>query len=76
MKHLLLALLILTFAGCVESTLERRKTKEKYSGRTVEIVVFEGCEYVHFGMGDWSWGAHKGDCRNSIHNKQEVKDEK
>ena len=35
-------------------------------GNIVEIT-YDGCQYVFFGNGFSSWGSHKGNCNNPIH---------
>ena len=35
-------------------------------GNIVEIT-YDGCQYVFFGNGYSSWGSHKGNCNNPIH---------
>jgi hypothetical protein len=40
---------------------------EKY----YQIYTLEGCEYIEVNGGtDHAWGAHKGNCKNEIHNKK------
>jgi hypothetical protein len=34
------------------------------------IYTLDGCEYVKFGHGNYSWGSHKGNCSNPIHKGQ------
>ena len=38
-----------------------------YSGMDYQIYSFQGCEYIKFGYGHSSWGAHSGVCPNPIH---------
>jgi hypothetical protein len=40
-----------------------------YYNQKYEIYTFEGCEYIVGGVGTMRWGAHKGNCKNSIHKK-------
>jgi prepilin-type N-terminal cleavage/methylation domain-containing protein len=35
-------------------------------GESTEIT-YDGCQYVFFFMGNASWGSHKGNCNNPIH---------
>jgi hypothetical protein len=35
-----------------------------------DIYTLDGCEYVRFGHGNFTWGSHKGNCSNSIHKEQ------
>ncbi len=37
------------------------------SGRNYKVYTLEGCEYIVVGKGDWRWGSHKGNCKNTIH---------
>ena len=33
------------------------------------IYIIDSCEYIVFYTGSSTWGSHKGNCKNSIHNK-------
>lgn len=76
MKHLILVAILATFVGCMDSTVETKETKERYRGANIDVVTFDGCEYVKFGAGESAWGSHKGNCKNPIHeqNRKENKD--
>jgi hypothetical protein len=65
MKHILI-LFTLIATGC-EQTVGVRATGEYYNGSRIEIITFDGCEYVRFYNGNATWGAHKGTCNNPIH---------
>ena len=34
---------------------------------SVTVVWLDGCEYIKVGLGNHTWGCHKGDCKNPIH---------
>lgn len=36
-------------------------------GHPVQVAKYDGCEYVFFPCGNSSWGSHKGNCSNPIH---------
>jgi len=65
---------IITLLSCNEQTtpvvINRELTKE--SDRfdlTYKIYTLEGCEYIVVspGNGHFTWGSHKGNCKNPIH---------
>ena len=43
-----------------------------YSDKYYEIYTLEGCEYIVVSPGNshFTWGTHKGNCKNPIHNKE------
>ena len=73
---LLISLIILMLISCnnetntqlKEQTLELSKTTENYHQHVSEYT-YEGCEYIKVGYGQSTWGSHKGNCKNPIHNK-------
>jgi len=39
-----------------------------YSGwGEIKEINYDGCEYIYINLGNRSWGAHKGNCKNPIH---------
>jgi hypothetical protein len=75
MKKLIgLVVMIMMFIGfgCTSgtTTLKKTESKEKYQGFNVWVYEFDGCEYVKFPSYNATWGAHKGNCKNPIHNQQ------
>ena len=40
--------------------------------RYYQIYTLEGCEYIVIspGLRDFTWGTHKGNCKNSTHNRK------
>lgn len=44
-------------------------TSTKYYDRYYEVYTLEGCEYIVVSPGNshFTWGTHKGNCKNSIH---------
>jgi outer membrane biogenesis lipoprotein LolB len=73
---LLIIIIIFMLFGCdntsnvqlKEQTLELSKTTENYHQHVSEYT-YEGCEYIKVGYGKSTWGSHKGNCINPIHNK-------
>lgn len=73
-KYLLLAAVSFTFASCNDSTVNVREVDQRYKGCNIEVITFEGCEYVNFGsMRNSAWGGHKGNCKNPVHYPQTIK---
>lgn len=33
------------------------------------IYIIDSCEYIVFHNGNATWGSHKGNCKNPIHNR-------
>lgn len=71
MKYLLIFVLLI--AGCKEKTVSVTDTGEMWGYTSIDVIEFDGCEYVHFGSGEGSWGAHKGNCKNKIHKNDSVR---
>lgn len=69
-KYLLLLAMLCTFAGC-RSTVKEINTKDMYSGARIDIVIFEGCEYI---ATNGEIKSHKGNCKNPIHEQNKTKD--
>jgi len=63
MKKIILLSVTAFLIGC-NNTLKTEKTNEYLNGQRVEILTFDGCEYVYFRAGSASWGGHKGNCKN------------
>lgn len=44
-------------------------TSTKYYDRYYEVYTLEGCEYIVVSPGNshFTWGTHKGNCKNPIH---------
>jgi hypothetical protein len=74
MKHVLLLLGLVFCMGCETEQDNRQPSRElsedsKYYTNAVETYTYEGCEYIVVGMPSrYTWGAHKGNCSNPIHN--------
>lgn len=67
-KILLLLTLFGTSCGnIVEPRTNVLKTSSIYQDRRIEILTFEGHEYIHVGVGQDGWGAHSGSCKHPIH---------
>ena len=41
-----------------------------YSNRNFTIYTLDSCQYIVVGIGNTSWGSHKGDCTNPIHKQK------
>ena len=65
MKYLLIFALLM--AGCKDDTIPTKGTNHYWGDGQIRIIEFEGCEYVTFGSGHGTFGAHKGNCKNKIH---------
>lgn len=64
---LLMTIFAFLWTGCEDDTVHTSKTTEIYCTEPIQILTFEGCEYVKFSCGSGTWGAHKGNCKNPIH---------
>lgn len=57
--------------GC--SSREKQKEANVYNVDTLDteysIYIIDSCEYIVFYGGSSTWGTHKGNCNNPIHNK-------
>ena len=58
--------------GC--SSREKQKEVHTYnvdslSNTDYSIYIIDSCEYIVFYGGSSSWGSHKGNCSNPIHNR-------
>ena len=47
-------------------------TSTEYYDRYYEVYTLEGCEYLVVSPGNshFTWGTHKGNCKNPIHYKE------
>lgn len=69
----IISLCIMTLmVGC--SSREKHKEVHTYnvdslSNTDYSIYIIDSCEYIIFYGGSSTWGSHKGDCKNPIHNK-------
>ena len=68
----IVSLTIMTLmVGC--SSREKQKEVNVYNVDTLEteysIYIIDSCEYIVFYGGSSTWGTHKGNCNNPIHNK-------
>jgi len=57
--------------GCSER--EKQKEISVYDVDTLDteysIYIIDSCEYIIFYGGSSTWGSHKGNCSNPIHNR-------
>ena len=75
MRKILSITIVLALSSCsnnkckqpIQST-ELSTTSERYDNR-YQIYTLEGCEYIVVGNGYSTWGTHKGNCKNPIHNR-------
>jgi hypothetical protein len=64
----LLGMVIISLTSCDG---QKPKTiKEIRELHQVEVVTYDGCEYIVVGIGNAKWGSHKGNCENPIHKGQ------
>lgn len=66
----IISLSIMTLmVGCSET--QKQKEVNVYNVDTLEteysIYIIDGCEYIIFYGGSSTWGSHKGNCSNPIH---------
>ena len=40
----------------------------EYHNQHYKVYTLEGCEYIRVDSGRSTWGSHKGNCKNPIHN--------
>jgi uncharacterized lipoprotein NlpE involved in copper resistance len=79
MKRLLWTLLFLISASIITiivgcNNKNNAKEIETYnvdslSNSDYSIYIIDSCEYIVYYNGSSSWGSHKGNCNNPIHNK-------
>ena len=58
---------LMSLNSCNSSTEEKVNKHNVIEVTNYDIYTLDGCEYVKFGHGNFSWGSHKGNCSNSIH---------
>jgi hypothetical protein len=68
----IISMMIMTMmVGCASRT--KDKEVKVYNIDTLNtdyvIYVIDSCEYIVFYSGSSSWGSHKGNCDNPIHNR-------
>jgi len=73
MKKLTLLVLILgIFTSCVDSLEKTNASEERVyvAGRTINEVMYDGCEYIYI-SGSKQFGiTHKGNCKSKVHYKR------
>ncbi len=76
---ILTSLSIFMFTSCEVSVGNQKPTdlhkmeldsNSQYSDQNYRVYTLEGCEYIVSGYGNAKWGSHKGNCKNSIHQKE------
>lgn len=73
MRYLLIIVFILLFIflfGC-ETDKEFKENNALNVIKSAHEITYDGCEYVWFGSGGWSWGGHKGNCKNPVHARRD-----
>ncbi len=68
----IISLCIMTLmVGCSER--EKQKEISVYDVDTLDteysVYIIDSCEYIIFYGGSSTWGSHKGNCSNPIHNR-------
>jgi hypothetical protein len=68
----IISMMIMTMmVGCASRT--KDKEVKVYNIDTLNtdyvIYVIDSCEYIVFYNGSSSWGSHKGNCSNPVHNR-------
>lgn len=74
MRYLLIIILILLFIFFLFGCESDKKAKERDAPQVIKNaheIIYDGCEYVWFNSGGWSWGGHKGNCENPIHTRRD-----
>jgi hypothetical protein len=78
-KIILVSFVLISLASCTHKQpttkydSEKAIPKDAVSSEDYYVTreyTYDGCEYVRFGRGDHAWGAHKGNCKNPIHNNK------
>jgi len=74
MKWIIGIMIVLFMVSCDDTPEYWKNQSDRYWDNNNIIVEVKGCEYICFYRGDATWGAHKGDCKNPIHqfNKSNV----
>jgi len=89
-KIIILLISILGLASCREEMNEKQEpynelrsigieeldTFDESYDRYYQIYTLEGCEYIVVSPGNshFTWGSHKGNCKNSIHKMEQRND--
>lgn len=64
--------IITLMIGCSERVKQKEVgvyDVETLSHANYSIYIIDSCEYVIFYGGSSTWGSHKGNCKNPIHNR-------
>jgi uncharacterized protein YxeA len=79
MKNILAVLVgLLVVIGCADSSKQKPNPHKmeldntsKYLDQNYRVYTLEGCEYIVVSPGNshFTWGTHKGNCKNTIHEK-------
>lgn len=79
MKRLIWVILFLIFTSIlvvITGCNNAQKLKEVHTSNVdslpnanYSIYIIDSCEYVIFHNGNATWGSHKGDCENPVHNR-------
>ena len=68
---IILLCIMTLLVGCTSRT--KDKEINVYNVDTLEteysIYIIDSCEYIIFYGGSSTWGSHKGNCNNPIHNR-------
>jgi hypothetical protein len=64
------AVILISLNSCNPSSEKKLNKPNVIEVTNYGIYTLDGCEYVKFGHGNFSWGSHKGNCSNPIHKEQ------
>lgn len=74
-KYGFIAFVICSFSGCTTSEITSKEDKaiedKKHAERlesAFNVIILDGCEYYQLGNRKIGFMAHKGNCKNPIHN--------
>lgn len=73
MKNILITLVALLAVGCADTTSKKPDPHKmelddtsKYYDQNYRVYTLEGCEYILVGQGNFQWGSHKSDDKQSF----------
>jgi hypothetical protein len=66
-KFLLIILSLIILVSCEDNLPKSSQPTVLSDVKSVEVMVYDSCEYVVVGHGTRAWGSHKGNCKNPIH---------
>jgi hypothetical protein len=66
-KFLLIILSLIILVSCEDNLPKSSRPTVLSDVKSVEVMVYDNCEYVVVGHGTRAWGSHKGNCKNPMH---------